>query len=526
MKEEKTAEKKEVRHKETERQLVDIAISCGRFFQSSQTGFIHYTHEYSDEVDLHDSIPLYENFLFALALFRSRIGDRMNEAKQFLGRLLAFQNKEEQTGNFPFYIHEFPKCRDRSVAPKILLPLYWIYHDYKNILGEELKGNLLKVLDRALDFSWNYSETSKPYFSVDLKIAAASEAIGKLLGREELGERGREKRGEIEANLDKASWFNPKDCGDLLAALQLLNVNVKEVQGIREETSNLWRDFWCHLEKTWHKELCCYVGPAFKVRQQEMEPEPTLYDLYMGYYAGNYAYRVFDIRIFQMEAALIQASQDQLVEHQYPVKLEGLFRHSKWQLLQTKDYACCVLEKIDNKGDKKGEHPLRLIWGDRNKTHSFVCQGGNSYFTDFTWEKDSLDLVFSLGEEVEVDDNKKNQEVAFFVDADAKLRISVEGNRVTAFQLGEEIKLYSNDFLISLILDDDFKGIEEEKQKKIKEEERFFGHIMRGNRPSQICCKGKHRFSAFDWKVYLRAIHRASPHKVKAKLFFSKKGKT
>ena len=36
----------------------------------------------------------------------------------------------------------------------------------------------------------------------------------------------------------------------------------------------------------------------------------------------------------------------------------------------------------------------------------------------------------------------------------------------------------------------------------------FVGHLMRGNRPSQLKLKGADRFNAYDWQVFLRTLRR------------------
>ena len=104
------------------RQMVDLAVSAGRKFQSAQTGYVHFCFHKSDEL-INDTIPLYENFLFALALLRFRTSDSMNEGKKILEQLLSFQ----VDGNFPIYLHEYPRCYDRFQSMSILPVFYWLF---------------------------------------------------------------------------------------------------------------------------------------------------------------------------------------------------------------------------------------------------------------------------------------------------------------------------------------------------------------------------------------------------------------
>src|SRR3990167_7288503 len=89
---------------------IDLAVTAGRKRQSPRTGFVHM---HPDEA-ASDTIPIYENFCFVLALFRQKTAESVSEAKQLLERLLCFQTSN---GNFPLYIHDYPRCWD------LLLPL-------------------------------------------------------------------------------------------------------------------------------------------------------------------------------------------------------------------------------------------------------------------------------------------------------------------------------------------------------------------------------------------------------------------
>ena len=89
------------------RRLIDLAIASGRRRLSDQTSFVHLSYE--TEGAKHDTIPLFENFCYALGLFRSKLTEDIAEGKALLERLFAF----EVEGNFPVYLHEYPVCRNR-----------------------------------------------------------------------------------------------------------------------------------------------------------------------------------------------------------------------------------------------------------------------------------------------------------------------------------------------------------------------------------------------------------------------------
>ncbi len=113
---------------ETIRRFIEWAMAAGRSFQSSQTGFIHYYYELP-QCSNHQTIPIYENTLFALALLRSRQIENIKEAQNLLKRLLVFQHNhfDPSCGNLPVYLHEFPFCRDFSMGIQLLAPLLFYF---------------------------------------------------------------------------------------------------------------------------------------------------------------------------------------------------------------------------------------------------------------------------------------------------------------------------------------------------------------------------------------------------------------
>ncbi len=134
-----------------------IALEAGRLAQSPQTKLVHLHYDKPFE-ERHDTIPLVENFLFALALLRTRMSENVLEAKGLLQHLLHFQNGE---GNFPVYLHEFPKCREPFCGAKILPALYWIQKDFGHVLGSELSDNLKASAERIVRHC-NSRETPPP----------------------------------------------------------------------------------------------------------------------------------------------------------------------------------------------------------------------------------------------------------------------------------------------------------------------------------------------------------------------------
>lgn len=115
--------------------LINLALEAGKKYLSPQTGLIHFC--YQDERSS-DTIPLYENLCYCLALFRTVIGDNIQEAKQRLFHLLAFKRE----GKLPTYLHEYPQL---GWSTKTTFPLLLILKHYGTILGDQLRKELQEL---------------------------------------------------------------------------------------------------------------------------------------------------------------------------------------------------------------------------------------------------------------------------------------------------------------------------------------------------------------------------------------------
>lgn len=483
------------------RQLLEIAICCGRCWQSSQTGFIHYCYSLKDE-NAHHPIPTYENFIFALALFRSRSAENIADGKELLKRLLHFQSHEgEMSGNFPVYLHDYPFCKDRLWGAHILVVIYWIYKNFHHVLGADLKQALKMALIRLQNYCLKTIDERPSLYPISLKIASCAKAVGPLLNQSEIGERGDQLFYDLEANRDKSTWFSPTSLSDLILAYQILPAGfVKEFE----------KPFSEHLLATWHTPTSSYCGPGWKEYQRGNQPQVTLYDYYMGYISGTYSFRCFIDHPVQLQAALVFPEEERLKELTYPFNKEGMLNGLPWQLVQKKDYAYSLLAKESSAipVQEKTFFPLKLIWGSPKLLHSFVCQGGTSESISFKSSEKHLEINFSFSTPPNVDDNEKNQEVCFYVDEDVSTSLTVEGSPATTFKLSDKIIITSGHLKFSLSFQVALGSGE------------FFGHIMKGNRPSQYSITGVHRFSAYDWQIYLRTIHRTEECVIKAILQF------
>lgn len=123
--------------------FIDLVVQAGRKRQSTRTGFVH-----DEEV-----IPLYENFCYAFALFRQKTTDSVREGKDLIERLFAFQSAD---GNFPVFLHDFPRCFDFQMSLKVAPILIYLLRLFGSVLGD-LKPKMeetLKKLRRPEKVLW------------------------------------------------------------------------------------------------------------------------------------------------------------------------------------------------------------------------------------------------------------------------------------------------------------------------------------------------------------------------------------
>lgn len=124
---------------------IDLAVAAGHKRQSPRSGLVHLFP--NDEST--DTIPLYENFCYAFALFRQKTAESVMMGKEIISRLLAFQNLE---GNFPIYLHDFPRCYDSQMALKVAPILIYLLRLFPGILGE-LRPVIESALKKAISKS-------------------------------------------------------------------------------------------------------------------------------------------------------------------------------------------------------------------------------------------------------------------------------------------------------------------------------------------------------------------------------------
>ncbi len=475
------------------KQLTELALTAGRKRQSKQTGFIHLFYPDSDE-DIQHTIPVVENLYYALALLRTKSSEQITEAKVLIERLLPFQNGE---GNFPIYIHEFPQGKDRFLGAQLLPAFFYILKEFHTILGNELKQQLEDAARKLIKFNLKSLNDRAPFYSIGLKIAATAKGLGIFLNDLPLEQEGNRLLDQFHNQGPHLAWFIPSSLADICIAIQIAYSNIQE---------SLWKDFWQHLINTWHRPSYSFIGPGLRQYQKGEEPQPTLYDLFLGYFSQDFSIRALKEAPYHLQAVLVQATGEILPVVQYPLSIKGLLNQSSWIIYQHDKFAYSLIEKnvLGNPAFDHAFHSLNLVWGNKEKIHSFVCQGGNFDIFKFEAKDNEIEFIVPLSQNYDLESREKNRELAFFFDIEPNARMTIHGESATTFELAEEFTLKTPEIGLSLVV-------------SLNEGEgQFLGHLMQGNRPSQIQLNGSHRFKAYDWQLFFRTLRRSTTCYLKA----------
>ncbi len=358
--------------KEEWKQINDWAVATGKEMQSSQTGLIHYCYTALPKEPA-QTIPVYENILFSLALMRSRTTDAVMEAKAILERMLAFQAEE---GNFPIYIHEYPHSRDKFLGAYLLPPFYWILMQFHTVLGQDFTKRLEASARNLLRYTLDINATHECPAHIRALLAASSIALGKLWKDEKSVIVGEEILDSIPKDLKSNVWSSPIHVAHLLTALQMIYPSIAK---------SPWKHILISLTDSWHPTLAALIAPGMKELQWGLQPAATFFDLWMGYFTKIFSKRILQKQPFLLQGALIHSSEDIINFKSYPQRYESLIDGNRTLAQIDHNYAYTLYphnQPLHPSADR-GRRPFRLIWGNAQRLHTFVMEGGNIAFLEY-----------------------------------------------------------------------------------------------------------------------------------------------
>lgn len=448
----------------------------------------------------HHNIPMVENFLFSLALLRSRDGDNMHEGMELLERLLFFQNNTEVCckGNFPVSLHEYPQCHSQLSAVRLLPILFWIARDFRRILEKGLVTRVTAAIDALVCHVRRVVEERTPASLTTAQLGTQLWALGSLLGRHEWNQAGAALLSDHPVLAEGSHWYCPRHLGDTIVAVQMLEASGYDAMPTAP--------FWQHVAASWSPRCRTYVGPPYLEYQRSLLPEVTLYDVYMSLMASQ-PLQALDAGPALLHGALLHPCTPLKVPT-LPYTRTGVVGGASWRCTHTPTVHVAAMQKVSTEKNSfyKAYHPLRVLWPHADgQTSSFVCQVSDAT-VDACVDGAHIELTFRLSSVYDAERRDASKEICFYLNLEPRSHITVEHQPATVFRLGDTVNISCGTHAMTLTFD------------LVEGAGDFCGHISHGNRPSQVDLQGDRRYYAHDWQLAVRTIHRTAPCVVRARL--------
>lgn len=446
----------------------DLALISGRALQSEETHFIHYY--FGKKEAPHQSIPFYENLLFALALCRTRTSEGVEEGKSLLQRLLAYQLP---SGLFPSYLHDFPFCHDRYSGVHLLPPLFWLLELFRNVLGAEMGKRLEEASSLLIKASLPEADSMPLHLQV--KLGGALIAFGQKGGHDNWSLKGEELIDGLKKLEHSSSSHIPVHLADCMTGIGMLKTVDQH-------------DFTKLLLSRWHPVLQCYQGPFQQINFSRGEPEVTLYDLYMGSLTGAISPRIHPPDPRLLQAALVFPREPHV--------------HADVQM----NYSA-----IPGNGTKWGQaaYPFAFFWGVASSIKTLLLHPSNIHSLALREEAGACHLQLELGSPINPEEREDAREVVLSFPCKEPSQIRVNGAPATTFRSGDRVTIEDDQIRLELV----FKATEGV----------FQGHLAKGNCPSEKRDWGADRFKAYHWLLFWRTISRSDPCHVEVEFTYAHK---
>ena len=373
-----------MQQEEIKRLPVILNLRAARKRQSAQTGFVHYCSK--SQMHERETIPLFENFCFILALLRSKMSENIIEAKQLLQRLLAF----EVQGHFPLYLHEFPLCNDRMLSLKLLSVFYAIFTDFQAVLGDTLCLHLERLIERIVLNGYQALEQRQLALRYEWMLKAYA----------------------LPSHMPDFFPQTLEQIADILPALHMAYRRNAPIEALLKQ-----------LVAKWHGLLLVYLEAQ---EQEQATPKPMLLDFFLCDLCQSYPARLLEDHPIHLRTAMVY-SFNAVKEESDPLVLASCTStHIPFQILSSHP-----------------RQPYTLYWGSADELHSLVCDPKKAECS-IKETADGAEFTFTLppfsGDEEEM-------QIAFFCNLHPAHRFK---HKATTFQLGQKIELVSKGLTIEL----------------------------------------------------------------------------
>jgi hypothetical protein len=224
-----------------------------------------------------------------------------------------------------------------------------------------------------------------------------------------------------------------------------------------------------------------YIGPAEKLLQAGYYPQCTLYDYYLGSLATGHSKYADKPSAAALQAALV-----------YPMeqKLPSAHMGTKWGL-STHLGPCSY-----------GAYPVYFV----TEEQTVVLEIPKGALIEATRQNNTFELTLELTKEMYTDNVEKAIAWSWFVSDRGAISMTTDGKKSTAFALQDKMELSVGKARLSI------------SSEQLEGDAQFMGHVMLGNRHSQLSLKGADRFNAYDRQYLMRVVRGTTNCKVKISL--------
>lgn len=365
-----------------------MALAYARSRQGSHTQWIHLSHQ---SLDSWETIPVFENLCFVIALFRSHEVANALEGRELLEKILAFQIPfGKHQGLFPRYLHKYPNIDRKEYLISIVLALAILQWQHRHILQLELQQALSYALNTFLEALQKQTWMD----SLSLLLQALQ---------------GEEIKKQFFLNLRPTSV---RECIHLLYLTQIVFLQKHPAA----------TEMFHHLTSYWSKELQAYIGPLEKERYQSSEEPISLFHFFMGQITDSEL--KMSPALVHLHASLLYFNED------LPTPVQSLPKpHPHWKIEKGNTLFWQICTTIPEQSCP-GFHLFRILWKDQI-IHTALCQ----QLLRMNYEK--VDAVESLLTFKEIPEYG----VEIYFRKTKQTKIYSRGKRATCFSAGEWITL-------------------------------------------------------------------------------------
>ncbi|MCB1135288.1 MAG: hypothetical protein KDK78_03365 [Chlamydiia bacterium] len=467
------------------RALLQRAVQYGRAHLSVQTQFLHY-YPHSFEGEAHDSIPVAENMLFALALIRLKTVDSVSEGVELLKRLLPFQL---ENGQFPLYIHQYPAAHDAYLGRRILVIFYFLLRDFAAVIDAESTTVLKRSARRLSAALCEALEEATPPPWIRIPSVHALQMMGGLFEDDAFHGMGEQHLAAAWSCVSQDTVFESQHAAELVLALGWT----------RPET---WpaaaHGFWEQFCAQYDPLRGVYCGPCIHERAYDALPMPSLYDLLCSFHWGRCAAGLNFEAGHLLLAALIDHRLDPTPG---PAVLSASCLGNAWErvLSERSSTVLCDRTQFPPEPTHPGFHALRVHWIGAKGLHVAALQLHRSVAVRST--RTGATIVYDLELPPLEDEGRRARAwpLGLYLDHHPGLRLLLAGKQATVFELGQRVDIEADGLKASVVVT------------CVEGQGRWMLHVQRGARPAERHLSGDARYGGRDTCLLLRTVEQAAP---------------